>query len=109
MIQRQNKNARIRDRKSSLDQIDVFTRARKLRHVDRKVRVRHHPRQRVHYQVCVAAAGKIKREMVLRIIERPKEGNALNMIEMKMAEENVSADRVVAELLLEFISQITNS
>ena len=47
--------------------------------------------------------------MVLRVVERPKKGNALDMIEMKMAEENVSADRFVAELLLELISEITNS
>src|SRR5436189_112371 len=109
MIQWQDQNSRIGDRKRALDQIHIFARARKLGHVDGKVRIGHHTRQRVHHEVGIAPAGKIKREMVLRVIERAKKRNTLDMIEMEMAEKNVSADRLVAELLLEFISEVTNS
>src|SRR5437867_7424690 len=47
--------------------------------------------------------------MILRIVKRAKKGNALDMVEMKMAEENVSVDRPAAELLLKLVSEKAES
>src|SRR5207253_5629483 len=109
MIQRQNEDARIGDRERAFDQIHVLARAGKLRHVDREVRVCHHARKGVHHEVRVAPAGKIEGEVITRIVERPKKRDTLDVIQMKVAEKNVSADRFIAEFLLELVSEITNA
>jgi hypothetical protein len=47
--------------------------------------------------------------MVTRIVQRAKERNALNVVEMEMTEENMRIDRFVAELQLELSSEKTNT
>src|SRR5262245_38124788 len=98
MAQRQNENSSVRNGERPFDQIDVFARARQIRHVHGKVGIRHHARERVHNEIRLAPSCKIKREVILRAIERAKEWNALNVVQMKMAEENMRADGFVAEL-----------
>src|SRR5437762_10706769 len=109
MIQGQDKNPGVRNSEGSFNEIDILTRAGQLRHVYREVGVRHHARQRVHDEICITAACKIKREMVSWIVERTKERNPLNVVEVEMAEENVRADRLVAELLLQLTSEQANA
>jgi hypothetical protein len=46
--------------------------------------------------------------MVFWIVKRPEERNALNVIEMEMAEEYVSTDRLITELLLEFLAEVAD-
>jgi hypothetical protein len=104
VIQRQHENARIGDRERSFHQIDILTRARQFRHIDRKVRIRHHPGERVHYQVGIAASCEIEREMVSWVVEWTKKRNALDMIQMEMTEENMGADGLVSKLLLKLLA-----
>jgi hypothetical protein len=72
MVQGQNQNPRVRGRECSFDEINVFTRTRELRHIDWKVWIRHHSRQCIHYEIGIPAAGKVKREVITRVVERPK-------------------------------------
>src|SRR5206468_8129887 len=109
MVQRQNQNSRVRDSERSFNQIDVLARAGKLRHVDRKVGIRHHSRKRVHHEIGVAASCEVKREVISRIVKRTKERNALNVVEMKMTEENMRADGLVAEFSFKLISKEADS
>ena len=105
MIQRQYEDLRVRDRKSAFDEIDVLAGARQLRHIDREVGVRHHSGERIHDEIGVATAGKVEREVILRIVQRPEERDALNMIEMEMAKEDMRPNRTIAELLFELFSE----
>src|SRR5262245_37366978 len=105
MAQWQNENSGVRNSECSFDQIDVCARARQIRHVHGKVGIRHHARECVHNEVRLAPSCKIKREVILRTVERAKEWNALNVVEMKMAKENMRADGVVAEFFEELVSQ----
>src|SRR5881296_3965461 len=80
-----------------------------LVHVDREIRICHHPRQGVHDEIRVAAAREIKCEMVSRTVERAKKWNSLNVVEMEMAEEDVCVDRLVAVFLLKVIAEVADA
>jgi hypothetical protein len=68
MIQRQHQDFGIGDGERAFDKIDVFARARQLRHVDREIRIGHHPGKRIHHKVRVTPSREIKSEMVFRVI-----------------------------------------
>src|SRR5207247_74346 len=78
---------------------------RQHRHIDREVRVSHHAGERIPNKVGSTPAREIKGEMVFGIVERPEERNALDVVQVKMAEENMGADGLAAELLLEFFAK----
>src|SRR4051812_30964637 len=100
MIQGQNKDARVGYSKRAFHQIDVFARTGQPRHVYGEVRIRHHPCERIHHQIRVTPAREVKREMIPRIVQRTEERYALDVVQMKMTEKDVGADRLVAEFLL---------
>jgi len=47
--------------------------------------------------------------MISGIVQRAKKRNALNMVQMKVTKENMSADGSVCELLLKFIPEETKA
>jgi hypothetical protein len=47
--------------------------------------------------------------MVVRVVQRTKEWNTLDVIEVKMAEEDMSANGLIPELLLQLLSKQPDS
>jgi hypothetical protein len=106
MIQRQNENARAGEVERSLDHVHVVAGTGQVRHIDREIRTRHQAGQRIHARRS-PASGKVEREVIPGIVQRPEKRDALNMVEMEMAEENMSFDGIVAKLLLQVVSEQT--
>jgi len=109
VIQGQHENSGIGHRESTFGEVDILSGAWKFRHIHREVGICHHSRERIHDYVCIASSSEIKREVIAWVVERPKKGDALYMVQMKMAEKNMSAYGVITELLQQFISEEPNA
>jgi hypothetical protein len=108
MIEPHGFDHHVLQRHSALLQVVEATLRFHLAHVHGKVRRRHlffhHSLERAK------AAGGVKGETVFRIVvERSEEGNALNVVPVKVRNEDVGPDRLVRGVALELLPERTQS
>src|SRR5262249_25901126 len=78
---------------------------RHLIHVHRKIWIRHLFFERA-LEPARPAGGMKDERTALALIQRREEGNALNVVPMKVREENVRVERLAVGFLLQLLAQI---
>jgi hypothetical protein len=109
VLERKHEDLCIGDIEGSFGQVDVFPRTGEFRHIDWEIRIGNDSRKRIHDEIGVATSGKVKRKVVAGVVQRTKEWNALDVIEVKVAEEDMSANGLIAEFLLQLLSKQPDS
>src|SRR6185295_1435563 len=109
MIERQHVNLHAGNVEGPFGKFDVIPRARQIRNIHREVGIRHHCGEGVTAKLSVVPFCEVKGEMVARIVQRPKKRNPLDVVQMKMAEEDMTLDGIAVELVLQLLSQEANA